>query len=400
MQGELRSLLLAAGPMRKLDLPELRHRLPAGQRAAARFFDSPRLNDSVLLKRLVDDIIRSDTLPADEPVSMMVLLPQASASGPAGKTGTETTYAIHTMQHPAQYRRWLEQEDLGATPVDVEKLRILHAAPTFSPAVVALGLHRSALSAPVCYGHMRADSRASIDVHLRARLRALISSLVTRSAGEVESMIDSFVQILLWSATEAAVGLTSLVQALKLPAGAGWDFFSAWIGLTIYECEAAGLKTRVSGLTTWLDTAVPREGLRRDDLKTLASLARDNHRRVSAVWKYLICIYRDYRIAYEALVFNGDTKLFCRFLSEAPTFFPRIGEIIGRLEHCVLVWADATSSGRERVLPYAALFTLLHDLGYVLAGPGGLQDGSKHLPMRKPVSLSSASPGKRLVAEP
>lgn len=336
-------------------------------------FDSPRLNEGILFKGI-------PTTPPGEVAeaahghapSLTIFLPLHSERPEDGGCSYLYSAASHAE---ASCRRWLMQQQAAASEQDFTKLTVLRQTPTFCPPVLNLAFRRAGITVPHCYGQIPDDRCATLADHLRARLRSILVATAEGATGNVEQRVEQVVAMLLLPATATRLGNNPLARALKLPSRAGWDILSAWIGLTIYECESAALKHRTREFLAWIKSTVPHEGLRWDDRDLIRSIARAVSQQTCDIWVALVKLFAELGQAHEALVFNGEKELFTHFLWHSPGYFCRAGDLLGRLEQCIYFRKDVLRSHRGRPLPHFALYELLTTLRFLLDLNGTAKSG-------------------------
>lgn len=356
MQWAALKLYLAAGPARRFDVRALRSPRPSAGGIAPPLFDSPRLNESILLKGLP---IGRDSVKfareANAPTAMIVLLPDDPDRPGIG--GASCIFA--EGEEEVRCRRWLIQQTTASSEMDIAKLRMLCSVPTFSKPLLYIAFRRAGITVAKCYADFPPAARAKLESHLRARLRSLMVVVSgTTRMGDVEPSVERFIDRLLRPTAGTQGGLAPLINGLRLPPKSGWDILSAWVGLAYYELLTQALQAPSRDFVSWMKIARSRERLHGKDQELMNDLLRTVQQRARDTWHQLIALSQLYREAHEAMAFGGNSQQFLEFLRQAPEHYRWVGEVVGRLEQCICIWKHAMTRFNDRPLPYSELFEL------------------------------------------
>ena len=124
--------------------------------------------------------------------------------------------------------------------------------------------------------------------------------------------------------------------------------------------------------------------LARQDRDYIVFLVAAIRQKVRADWNDIVAISGQYRESYDAMVFRSNLEPFIQFLKTAQANYWRMGEVLGRLDMTVAVWARFTRHCGERRLPYPLLFEMLAVLRDLLLGGERPEDlGGASRPLRE-----------------
>lgn len=374
MHREVLKQYLRAGPSRRFDVAHFSHKLPEDAPASAYLFTHGFLNNAVLFKWVDDEPTTGEE---SRPVNTLIYLPYDRHK--PGEGGESLIFCEENLQRLCEYK--VTENDSGgrAIAADLEKLRILDALPTFSPFVVELAFQRAAQFIPEAYLQLTPEVRTKLTAHLMGRLRPLIVAAYRQTSANIEKAVEDLTAKLF--CLRDAGEVLPLIEALRLPAEKAQDVLSSWTGITYFEYEYATLQPKLKQFATWMAHHSHADGhLTRQDRDHIAFLAAAVRQKIRADWNDIVTISGQYRESYDAMVFQGNLEPFIRFLKTAQADYWRMGEVLGRLDMTVAVWARSIRHCGERRLPYPLLFEMLAVLRDLLLGgerPTDLGSGSR-----------------------
>lgn len=343
MRRDTLKQLLAAGPSRRLDVSGVSQVISRLEQDRVYFFATWFLNSSVFIKYVDPDcaVFRDRA----RPVGTLIYMPyDVRRPGDGGESAIFSPNEFTKIYAAKITSGGADGKDLAA---DAEKLRILDSLPTFNPFIIELAFRRAQIDVPDTYLKLTPALRGKLTAHLVGRLRPLVVATFQNAAAELEGKVEDLTAKLLF--LKDMEELQPLIEALRLSPDLAQDVLGSWIAITYYEYEFAAMQLRLQEFATWISqTQRMVDALPTGHRASISPLVEDVRRQVRGDWSEMIAISEKYRSSYEAIVFEEDFEPFVAFLRIAQGSFWRMGEVFGKLEQAVRVWARYIPSPRER----------------------------------------------------
>lgn len=358
MQRQVLNQFLRAGPSRRFDVRHFTRRQAKEAPGSPALFTQPFLNDAILFKAV--DPHRYRDLNDPKAICTLIYTPYDDKRPQDG--GESLVFAEEAFLRLCAEKRGAAADPDGVES-DLTKLTVIDSLPTLSPFIIELAFQRAALTIPAGYLQLTPEVRTKLTSHLKGRLRPLIIAAYKRSSTTLEKAVEELTAKLFCLRDLGDV--LPLVEALRLPLDTATEMLGSWIGIAYFEHEYAMLQPKLKEFAGWLVKHAQCPDYGRQDGEYIASLVTSCRSKIRCDWNEVVTISTDYRSSYDALVFKGQIDPFLTFLNDAPRYYWRMGDVLGRMEQTVLAWAHYTHNQRDRRVPYTVLadmMALLRDL--------------------------------------
>jgi len=334
MDRKLLGALLRSGPARKFDISYFttnQGAVPAKDKGI--LFEDPMLNSTLLFKYSMLNLRQGDA--PEKPVKTLVYIPY-DLHAPA--TGGES-FIFSENNYREFYACKNEHKDARSKPSerDLEILTVLDSVPTFSPLILEMAFERAGLEIPGAYLDLTDSMRRKLRTLMKSRIRPLIIAAFGDQTRRVEHAVEELTTKLF---TLHDVGeILPFVTALHLPPEESVDLMTSWVGITYFEHEYAAAQGDLRGVAEFLNSNPHRRGgLNRVNREEIFLHVEYIRKRMKEDWATIRRLSKEYKDAYEGLIFREDVQSFREFLLNCKNSYWELGDLLGRFEQIAIAW--------------------------------------------------------------
>lgn len=329
------------------------------QAEAAPFFESPILNNAILLKHRLRSG-ESDVFAERRVLATKIIIPFERNDL---KVGGRSMF-VGQRNFETMLREIGNYRDLAALKRDLDVLRLVDGLPSLDPFLLREHLRAHGFAPDACYFEISAaDQRRMLDY-----AGTEVSRLTDMASGRRGGMRDAYngrlVAALLSS--EVSEKLEPLRATLALAEDEFREGVFSWRGFLYYKWSLVEFWPDLVRALTEIKAAHPAGPATREQRAFVAAAkqailagVRDSN---SAVRK-VIGIYDE---AYATLIDRHDPLLFRRFLLGAPGMFVALGEKMGAMSHLTSFWNYRFPPGSPIAADAEELSAIFHDFARAL----------------------------------
>jgi hypothetical protein len=325
----------------------------AGHRSAP-FFQSPILNDAIILKhRLRAD--ETGSFSQRRALVTKVIIPFEKIDLNVGGR----SFFVGERFFEDMLRDVGNYKNRDTMKRDLDVLRLLDSVPSLDPFLLREHLQRGGFTPDACYFAISNADQQRMFEYSVAEINRLTALAVGESSMRKKGSAGKMVSALL--ANEISEVLDPLRMTLNLnPVEFSEGIFS-WRGFLYYNWSLENLWPQLLTVLRDIKKIRPNGKIDSESAAHMAAVKQALMHGVktnSSEVRRVLGVYDD---AYSNLIDHKDPKKFREFLLSAPSLFVEIGEKIGAMSHVSSFWRYRFPEGTPRVADAEELITLFID---------------------------------------
>lgn len=349
MVAEYIKPMLDVGVPRVFNCNALTHRLLARDENARLFFKNKPLNELVLIKDTIPEMLRG---PAGSAIGTKLYFPFNDQNV---YEGGRTIFFHERQLEQALFQHFGEGSfDKQALVEDLRLLAIFDRLPSLDPFLLKDVFLNEKTDVNLDYFEVGEEIWKQIELFILQHFEPVVKAAFPNAMESDERSRQLIEKI--WEARDLEA-LMPLVKSFRLPPEEALEIFSAWKGINFYSYQRERTKGLFFEMLTWLrDLQIPVVAISAAERAEIKTRLEQSKAQMRAEWQKVDAILRNYQESYDKMFkLQQSSADFVTFLKNSRKIYWELGNSLGKIGHASYCWDVLSKRFPERKLSWEVL---------------------------------------------